>query len=165
MFANGFLGYNASFMLDFVVTALVGLVPLLLFSLYVVRYFRNYRLHRTLQLVIGLILLVAVILFEVDMQWVHGGWENIVNKDPDAPRLTGDAFLKVRQVLRLHLLFAVTTPLIWGVTLGLAWKKFPHPPVPGRHSRMHKLLGWLSVIDLIMTALTGIWFYYLAFVV
>jgi hypothetical protein len=164
MLEHGFLGNDASFMLDVVVTALVGIVPVLLYSLYVVRYRRRYVLHRNLQLALGLILLVAVTAFEVDMQWVHGGWRNIVNKNPDAPRLTGAEFDFVYRVLRVHLLFAISTPVLWGITLIMAWRNFRRPPVPGEHSRLHKTLGWLSVIDILGTSLTGLWFYYLAFI-
>ena len=164
MLKNGFLGYNASFMLDFVVTALIAIVPVLLYSLYAVKIRRQYILHRNLQILLGATLLVAVVLFEVDMQLLHGGWRNIVNKDPAAPRLVGPAFEFVQRVLRLHLIFAISTPLLWGTTLILALKNFSTPPVPGRHSRLHKTLGWLSVIDIVGTSITGLWFYYVAFV-
>ena len=152
-------------MLDFVVTSLVALVPVLLFSLLVVKYQHNYRLHRNLQLVTGLILLVAVTAFEVDVQLLHGGWRNIVNKNPESPRLTGEAMARVQQVLRIHLIFAISTPFLWATTLFLAWRHFGSAPHPGPHSRTHQLLGWLSVIDLVLTAMTGIWFYYVGFVV
>lgn len=161
---NGFLGYDASFMLDFVVTALVLIVPVLLYSLYVVKVQRNFILHRNLQIALGAILLVAVTAFEIDTQLIHGGWENIVNKDADAPRLTGDAFLNAQRVLWIHLVFAVSTPFLWAATLFYALKRFPSPPQPGDHSRLHKSLGWLSVVDIVLTSVTGLWFYYVAFV-
>ena len=78
MFRTGFLGYPTTFMLDFVVCALVLIVPLLLYSLWLVKVKRNYKAHMQFQLGLGLILLVAVTAFEVDVQMVHGGWENIV---------------------------------------------------------------------------------------
>lgn len=162
---HGFLGYDASFMLDFVVVALIAIVPVLLYSLYVVRFQRNYLWHRNLQVLLGFTLLVAVAAFEVDTQLVHGGWENIVNKNADSPRLTGEAFSHVQRVLRIHLVFAISTPVLWATTLILAWRRFPNPPVPGRHSRLHKTLGWLSVLDIVGTSVTGLWFYYVAFVV
>jgi len=164
MIEHGFLGYDASFMLDFVVTAPVAIVPVLLYSLYVVKYQHRYQLHRTLQLIIGLTLLVTVTAFEVETQWIRGGWANIVNKNPESPRLVGEAFARAQQVLRVHLIFAISTPLLWGTTLVLAWNRFGNPPRPGQHSRLHKTLGWLSVIDFLATAITGAWFYYVAFV-
>jgi putative membrane protein len=164
MMKHGFLGYDASFMLDFVVSALVLIVPLLLYSLWVVKFRRQYVLHRNLQMLLGIVLLVAVAAFEIDTQLVHGGWRNIVNKDPEAPRLTGEALQHAERVLQVHLVFAVSTPFLWAATLLLAWRRFSAPPVPGPHSRMHKVLGWLSVADIVLTSLTGLWFYYVAFV-
>lgn len=161
---NGFLGFDASFMLDFVVSALVLIVPVLLYSLYVVKVQKKFTLHRNLQVALGATLLVAVTAFEVDTQWVHGGWENIVNKNPAEPRLSGEAFSHAQKVLWFHLIFAVSTPLLWGVTLFHALRKFPNPPLPGVHSKLHQRLGWLSVIDLVMTSTTGLWFYYTAFI-
>ena len=157
---DGFLGYKTSFMLDLVVCALVVLVPLLAYSIYIVKFKRQWRRHRNLQVLLGVVLLLAVGLFEIDLQVVHKGWENIIHK-----RTVSETQLAAaRQVLHIHLFFAVTTPFLWGTTLYLAWRRFPSPPVPGDHSRAHKILGWLSAIDLTLTSVTGLWFYYVAFV-
>ena len=160
---RGFLGYDASFMLDVVVCALVAVVPLLLWGLYAVKVQRRYALHRNIQLTLAAVLLVAVLLFEIDMR-LQGGWQNIVNRDPAHPRLTGEALDQVRNLLYVHLFFAISTPFLWGATIYLALKRFPNPPLPGPHSSLHKKLGWLSVIDIVMTSVTGLAFYYLAFV-
>jgi hypothetical protein len=101
--------------------------------------------------------------FEVDMRW-HGGWKQIVNKDSQLPRLTEEELARVEKVLFVHLVFAISTPVLWGATLLLAWKRFPRPAVPGTHSRLHKTLGWASAADLTLTSVTGLWFYYAAFV-
>ncbi|MBL4885888.1 MAG: DUF420 domain-containing protein [Planctomycetaceae bacterium] len=159
---SGFLGNDSSFMLDFVVCALVLIVPILLYSLWLVKFKQNYALHRILQLSLGVVLLVAVGLFEIDMR-LHGGWQNIINKNPEAPRLNLEQLAFVKQVLYVHLVFAVSTPFLWGTTIYLALKKFPSPIQPGEHSKRHKLLGWLSTIDLTLTSVTGLIFYYVAF--
>ncbi|HEX6985139.1 MAG TPA: DUF420 domain-containing protein [Planctomycetaceae bacterium] len=161
--SNGFLGYDASFMLDAVVCALVLVLPVLAYSVYAVKT-RRYALHRNLQIGLGVVLLVAVTAFEVDLQVVHGGWLNVANKDPDAPRLTGERLAQARAALRIHLVFAVSTPLLWAATTVLALRRYPNPPRPGAHSRLHKPLGWLSVADLALTSVTGLAFYYVAFV-
>lgn len=161
---DGFLGYQSSFMLDFVVTALVLIVPLLLFSLWKVKFGRAYVVHRRLQLTLGCVLLVAVGAFEFDLHVVHGGWENVVAKQSLNAEALAAKIADVRPYLRFHLLFAVTTPLLWAVTIGLALKGFSNPPLPGPHSRRHKLLGWASAIDVTLTAVTGLIFYYVAFV-
>ncbi|MGE3316541.1 MAG: DUF420 domain-containing protein [Planctomycetaceae bacterium] len=160
--SHGFLGYNASFMLDVVVCALILVVPTLLYSLYLVKFSRNYVWHRNIQVLLGIVLLLTVAAFEVDMQLVHGGWENIVARR--TPPLSSDELGFVRKVLWVHLLFAITTPFLWGATLYLALKRFPSPPTPGTHSKLHSTLGWLSTVDITLTSVTGLAFYYFAFV-
>ena len=160
---NGFLGYDSSFMLDFVVVALVAVVPVILWSLYVVKVRKNYALHRTLQILLGAVLLVTVLAFEIDMR-LQGGWERIINKVPSQPRHSPEELETIRQVLYVHLVFAISTPFLWGTTLALALKRFASPPAPSSHSRLHKTLGWLSTVDLVLTSVTGLAFYYVAFV-
>jgi len=158
---NGFLGNNSSFMLDFVVSALVLIVPLLILSLYLVKIKKNYTGHRNLQILLGIVLLTAVSAFEVDMR-MHGGWENIVAKR-EIP-LNETQLAEVRQILYVHLVFAISTPVLWTVTIFLALKRFPSPPVPTGHSKIHKLLGWCATIDLVLTTVTGLFWYYKAFI-
>lgn len=159
---DGFLGYKSSFMLDFVVVALVLIVPILLFSLYTVKVRKNFLLHRNLQLLLGIVLLVAVAAFEVDLR-LQGGWQAVVNKGE--PKLTAEKLATVATLLYVHLVFAISTPFLWIATITLALKRFPNPPQPGPHSRLHKTLGWLSTIDITLTSVTGLVFYYFAFVV
>lgn len=170
---DGFLGYPTSFMLDFVVCALVVLVPLLLFSLWAVKVRKDFKLHRNLQVLLAGVLFVAVGAFEVDMQWIQGGWENVMKKQlqqiegepTEAQEAAHEAKSEnARGVLHIHLVFAISTPILWLVTLILALKKFSNPPAPGQHSKAHKTLGWLSTLALVATSVTGVWFYYVAFV-
>ncbi len=64
----------------------------------------------------------------------------------------------------MHLSFAVPTLLLWIVVVVAAWRRFPNPPQPGSHSRWHARMGWLAVIGMTLTAVTGWVFYGLAFV-
>lgn len=161
--SQGFLGFDSSLMLDVVVCALVLVVPVIIYSLYLVKVRRNYALHAVIQTTLAVVLLIVVVAFEVDMR-LHGGWQNIVNKNPEAPRVIGEALADIRTMLLVHLVFAVSTPLLWTTTLVLAWRRFAKPTSPGLHSRTHKTLGWLATIDLVLTSVTGLGFYYLAFV-
>ncbi len=160
--ADGFLGFGASFMLDVVVCALVLVVPTLACSLYLVKVKRDYLWHRNLQLTLGIVLLAAVGAFEVDLQIVHDGWESIVQSRE--PKLEPARLETVRRVLWVHLVFAISTPLLWAVTIGLALKRMPSPPAPCPHSLWHRRLGWISTIDLVLTSITGLAFYAVAFV-
>ncbi|HLJ11480.1 MAG TPA: DUF420 domain-containing protein [Planctomycetaceae bacterium] len=159
---NGFLGYNASLMLDVVVCALVIVVPALFVSLYAVKVRRNYRLHKTMQIMLGLVLLTAVGLFEVDMR-MQGGIDGILAKR--SRLLTADELASFYRLLYVHLFFAVSTVCLWTVTLTLALRRMPSPPAPCAHSRLHKPLGWLSAADITLTSVTGLLVYYYGFVV
>ena len=158
---DGFLGFHASFMLDAVVVALVLVVPVLLFSLFSVKVRRNYTLHRNLQLTLAVTLLVAVLAFEVDLHLVQGGWENVVKKGPE---VSSSQMKFIQNVLRIHLIFAGSTPFLWATTIIFALRSMPCPPAPSSHSRLHKILGWASTLDLVMTSVTGLVFYFVAFI-
>lgn len=161
MLTRGFLGYQTSFMLDFVVVALVIVVPLMIWSLVEVKA-RRYENHRKLQMLLALILLVAVSLFEVDLQWIQGGWRSIV--DRHEPPLGSDVILRSTWLLRIHLVFAISTPILWAITLVGALRHFAKPAHPSAYSTTHKRLGWLSMIDLVLTSVTGVIFYVATFV-
>ena len=59
--SNGFLGNDASFMLDVVVCALVLVVPALLTSVYLVKVHKNYLVHRNMQVTLGVVLVVGML--------------------------------------------------------------------------------------------------------
>ena len=165
MLTDGFLGYHTSFMLDFVVCALVVIVPVLMSSICLVKFGRRFEQHRYLQTVLCVVLLTAVAAFEFDLQVIHGGWENVVKKSFSDDVRFEDRIRRSQPWLWLHLVFAVTTPVLWVITIWMARRRFATPSAPGPHSRIHRRLGWLSTIDVTLTAVTGLIFYYVAFVV
>jgi putative membrane protein len=160
--AQGFLGYPSTLMLDVVVCALVLVVPLLLYSIYLVKFRRQYLWHRNLQIGLGAVLLVTVCLFELDMR-MQGGWRSILRNRPT--QLSESQLLFVGRILLIHVCFAVSSVVLWIVTLTHGLRNVPNPPAPSPHSERHKLLGWLSTISLTLTSVTGLIFYYYAFVV
>jgi hypothetical protein len=147
---------RASIMLDVVFLAMFAVLPLLAWSIYTVRRTRNYALHKRMQLTLGTLLLVAVTLFELDMQFVTD-WEEHARSSPYF-----DTWVK--PVLWVHLFFAVPTALLWVAVIVRALRRFPNPPGPGPHSREHVFWGWFAAIETMLTAVTGWLFYWLAFV-
>ena len=159
---HGFLPFSrATIMFDVVAVALVAFLPALAFSIWQVKKGR-YLLHKRLQLILGIILLITVVLFEVDVQasklFVEGGWRSLTTESPyhGAP---------IDRLLRVHLVFATITAILWIVTIVQALMNFPSPPLPiQNYSRNHKLLGWSATIGMVLTCVTGWTFYYMAFV-
>jgi hypothetical protein len=154
---SGFLGSRATFMLDVLVVAMGVVVVVLAWSIYQVKYRRRYKLHKWVQVSLGVLLLVAVIVFEVDVR-LHG-WE-----ERAAGRLGGHAPTDVWIALAIHLVFAVSATVLWPVVIIRALLNFPNPPMPGPHSRFHVPCARAAAIVMFITAFTGWTFYYLAFV-
>ena len=158
---NGFLPSRASIMLDVVFVAMIAVLPVLGWSIYLVRCRQQYGLHKRLQLTLGVVLAVAVTAFEVDMRWFTDWRERAAASNYyDAASDSG----AVVTALWIHLFFAVTTAALWIYVITAALRRFPRPARPGQHSTTHRRLAWLAAIDMAMTAITGWTFYVLAFV-
>ena len=150
----GFLPTRASFMLDVVFLAMFLVVPVMFWSIRLAKQ-GKLALHKKVQINTAIVLFLAVIAFEVDMRL--NGWIEYTH---------GSAYVKstIMKFLFIHLTFAIPTPLLWIVVIVLGLKRFPKPPVPGTHSKLHKRLGWLATIGMFMTSVTGWIFYYVAFI-
>jgi len=155
----GFLGTRGSLMLDVVFAAMFLIVPLLGLSIYLVKQ-RKYNLHKWLQIAMGVVLLLAVVAFEIDMRFFTD-WESLA---VGSPYYASGTWNLVWYSLVIHLCFAIPTPLVWVVVIVQALRKFPRPPLPNAHSHDHRRWGWIAVILMTLTAVTGWVFYYLAFV-
>lgn len=160
---HGFLPTRGSWMLDFVFVAMFGIIPVMLASIWLVRYRRpheNYKCewHKWIQIVLAMVLLVAVTAFEVDLQLITKDWRPLAMPSPYY------ASHIVDYALWIHLCFAVPTPLIWLFVIVQGLRKFPNPAAPGPYSQRHKLWGRIAAIAMTLTAVTGWIFYWLAFV-
>jgi len=154
---DGFLGTRASFTLDVLVVAMFIVLLVLGWSVFQTRWRRRHNLHKWVQLVLGAILLVVVVLFEIDIR-LHG-WQSRA-----AGGAGGEAAPIVFAALYVHLLFAVSTVILWPIVIYRALRRFPTPPAPNEHSPWHVRWGRIAAIDMALTALTGWVFYWLAFV-
>lgn len=159
---EGFLGYSASLMMDVIVCVLAVFVPVLGYSIYTVKVRRDYAAHKRIQIVLATLLLASVALFEIDIR-LHGGWRELVARRPNP--LTEAQLEVAAKCLYVHLFFAISSTLLWIATFVAALRRFPTPVRPAGHSRLHRLLGWAAAIDVTLTTITGLLFYYHAFVV
>jgi uncharacterized membrane protein YozB (DUF420 family) len=157
---DGFLGTRATFMLDVVVLAMLVIVPVLGWSIYLVKYRRQYALHRRVQLALGVVLLVTVFFFELDVR--INGWRDRASASPYTSQDGSVDWVYI--ALGVHLGFAVSAAALWGIVIARALRQFSKPPEPSPHSAWHRRFGKLAAIDMLCTAITGWIFYWLAFV-
>jgi len=159
--STGFLGTRGSLMLDVVFLAMFAVLPLLALSIYLVKQ-KKYALHKRINLILGIVLLIAVLAFEIDMRFFTE-WELLAKDSPyfeEQNKWTSVAGL----ALIVHLCFAIPTLLLWIYVIVQALRKFPSPPAPSEYSGSHSKWAWLAAGGMLMTAITGGTFYYLAFV-
>lgn len=151
---GGFLpGSRASFILDLIVVAMAIILPVMIYSLFIVRRHKRYTKHRNLQIALGTVLGLAILAFEIDMRL--RGWRHLAEASPYYDSLVFPA-------LYIHLFFAVPTLGLWSYTIFQAVRHQISTRVsPSRFK--HKTFGRLSAYTMIATTLTGWIFYWLAF--
>lgn len=153
---QGFIpGSRATFMVDLVVVAMAAIVPLLLFSVWQARKFRNFSLHKQMQKALAAILLVAVVLFEVEMRLI--GWRTQAEASPFYPDV-------LMPFLASHVTIAIFTVLVWTVTIYSAVRSFATSFLTTPYAYYHRVLGWFALGGMLLTALSGWIFYYMAFI-
>jgi hypothetical protein len=116
----------------------------------------RYLTHKRLQFLIVGLLLAAIVIFEIDIRLVSD-WRPRAAVSPWWPG-------GVLGALGIHLLFAVSTLVLWTWVVWEAVSRFPVPPAPNAHAPRHRLMARLAAADLGLTAATGLVFYWLAFV-
>ncbi len=162
---DGFLGTRAALMTDIVFLALFAIVPTMLWSIVMVRGQgktddSKLLLHKRVQTTLGLILLVAIILFEIDVRFISD-WEQ---RAAASPYSLAVGWSIVWISLAIHLLFAIPTLFLWIYVIVMALRKFDSLPRPNAYSATHRLTARMAAVGMTMTAVTGWIFYYLAFV-
>jgi putative membrane protein len=147
MFESGFLGTRAPFFMDFV-TLIVAILPMLVAGAISLARAKKYKYHAFLQIFIFAFATIVLVYFEIGVR-VGGGFKAFMQ----GSSVSHDyAFF----VLLLHIAIAVVTLLIWSITL-LRAKRFLTLGI-------HKLLGRISFIGIVLTSLSGIWVYLILFV-
>lgn len=146
---------RASGVMDFIVIAMALLLPFLFFSIYQIRVNKNKRLHRHLQTVLGIILFLSVVVFEIDVRL--SGW-----REAAEPSQYYDSW--VFPLLWLHLLGAIPTFFLWVGALYQGLSSMTADVASDLKIKRHKRLGSLASYGLVYTAMTGWIFYIFAFV-
>lgn len=157
---NGFLGTRGSFMLDFVFLVMFAVLPVMAVGIYFAKRRKNYVWHKRIQLTLAIVLMLAVLMFEVDLRF----FTNWRERAEPSPYFTPGVWCATWYALLVHLAFAIPTLFLWGYVVQGAVRHFSKPPAPGTYSRTHVTAARFAVWGMIGTAVTGWLFYWLAFV-
>ncbi|MGB6045039.1 MAG: DUF420 domain-containing protein [Pirellulales bacterium] len=163
---DGFLGTRGSLMLDVVVIAMIFVLLVMAFSIWLARYRRQLEWHKRIQLTLGVVLLLALAAFEVDMQFLTE-WEARAAESPYFPAdyEAGGKWSSITGTsLAIHLCFAIPTAVVWIWVIVGALRHFPKPPAPNAYSPRHIVLARIAAVSMTFTAVSGWIFYWLAFV-
>ena len=147
MFEAGFLGTRAPFFMDFV-TLIVAFLPLLISGAIALARAKKYKLHSYAQIFIFAFSVIVLVYFETGVR-VGGGFNTFMDGSSVSHNY---AFL----VLMIHIVIAVITLIIWFITL-IRTKKFLALGI-------HKKLGKISFIGIVLTSLSSMWVYLILFV-
>jgi uncharacterized membrane protein YozB (DUF420 family) len=158
---DGFLPWRGPLVLDVIVIGMVFVLIALAWSIYSVKYRNRYQRHKVTQLCLAGGLLILLICFEIDVQ-LFENWRRRAEASPYYDALTQRGL--VVYSLWIHLLCAITTLALWLLIIVRALRQFPNPPSPTLHSRFHARWGTIAAVDMVLTAVTGWIFYFLAFV-
>ncbi len=154
---SGFLPARGSFMLDLVTVAMFVVSIVLIYSVYMAKVKRNFGGHRLIQITLATVLLLVIIAFEIDIRFLTD-WRVQAEKSPYYRSGWVD------RVLIVHLSFAIPTLFIWIAIVWLALTKMGADFSNHSHRQLHRRLGWLGTIFMLMTAFTGWIFYWVSFV-
>jgi putative membrane protein len=145
---------RAPLAIDLIAYAMLGLVPLLATSLYLVKK-GHYDAHRRIQVSLSVGLLLVIVAFEIEVRL--RGWTQWAKA---SPYFDGILF----PFLYGHVTLATVTTVLWAVTIVKAMRGFPAPTRPGPHSIPHKKLARWAAGAMFLTATTGWTFFWMAFV-
>jgi len=147
MFEVGFLGTRAPFFMDFV-TLIVAFLPLLVSGAISLARAKKYKLHAFAQIFIFAFSVIVLVYFETGVR-IGGGFNAFMEGSSVSHNY---AFF----ILVLHIAIAMITLILWFATLIRA-KRFLALGI-------HKVLGRISFIGIVLTSLSGIWVYLILFV-
>lgn len=152
---TGFLGTRGDLLMDIVVVAIVFTPLLFLWAVWMARH-GQYARHRNLQTGLLTTLLVAVVLFELDIR-LKGGTQAFMAGSP----YLGTPLLS--WLLRTHVLVAVACFGLWTYLVVQAWRHRMDLH-PAKFTAWHRRAGYGVFAGTVFTAVSGVWLYWLGFV-
>ena len=155
MFETGFLGTRAPYFMD-VVTLIVAILPLLVYSSILFARRKEFKLHMLTQNLIFFVSVIVITYFELGVR-VGGGFDAFIS---DA----SVSHTYALWVLIIHILIAVTTLFYWIRTIIHGNYSYAKKSLPGNASAAHKSMALKSMLGIIFTSFTGVWVYILLFV-
>lgn len=147
---------TTTWIIDIVNVSFLIITPIIIWSWLRARN-GAYTLHRNVQISLFLVLLVVVYLFEMDLRSLGG-----IFKAVEQSRYAGTAWLN--GLIHFHSFCAESTSVIWILLLIVSLIKFPRPPKPNAFSRWHIIFGRIGMIDMLLSAVTGVILYFAGFV-
>jgi hypothetical protein len=147
---------TTTWIIDLVNASFLVITPVIIWSWLRARN-GAYTLHRNVQVILFLVLLVVVILFELDLRALGG-----IFKAVEQSRFAGTGWLN--GLIYFHTLCAITSSLLWILLVGILLLKFARPPKPNAFSKWHILFGRIGMIDMLLSAGTGVILYFAGFV-
>jgi hypothetical protein len=157
VFPQGFLGTRADLLFDIIVVSLILIVPLLIYSLYLVRVKKDYVTHKNIQVGVSIVVAIVLVLFEMNLYFTGGVEQLLVGSSYQGTSI-------MDTIMKVHLFFSISTAILWPVVLISALVKMPKPPRPTPDSKRHRILGWIAFFDMIGTGVTGVIVYAFIFV-
>jgi putative membrane protein len=155
MFEAGFLGTKAPFFMD-VVTLIVAILPLLIYSVILLARKKYFRAHIICQNIIFAISIIVIAYFEIGVR-VGGGFNEFMTE-------TTVSYTYALIVLIVHIIIATLTLINWTVTIIKGNYNYNKGTLPGRFSSAHKLSALKTFTGIILTSFSAMWVYLLLFV-
>lgn len=154
MFEGFIPGSRASFLMDALVIAMAFILVVLAFSIKQAQK-KQYQNHKKIQVTCGIILILAVIAFEVEVRFF--GWREHAKVSPYFDTT-------LFPFLYFHIVWATLAVIFWGMQIFQSFKNIgKNMARPPEYSAKHRRTGKISILLMFGTAVTGWIFYYMAF--
>lgn len=152
---QGFLGTRADLLTDLVITALVAVVPFVLWNQNLARRGR-WALHKRMQIGLAVLLGLVVAAFEYNLR-LQGGIFEATTASAYSGTLTLNFWIW------FHTFLAITTVIVWASLIIMSLRRFPSPPQPAAFSATHRRWGRIGIIWMLATGLTSLPVYFFGY--